>query len=87
MVIILGGIRCVEMHGRAGHVGYPLHVPEQVVEEREAAQFPVVDDVEPAALLHRDRLVDRAVLGPLEFLIAHPAVSERGPRFGQVAGA
>ena len=74
------GIRSVEVHRRSGHVGDPLHIPEQVIQEGEAAQLPVVDHVEPAALLHRDRLVDRAILDPLEFLHVHPAGRQRGTR-------
>ena len=68
------------MHRRAGHVGDPLHISEQVIQEGEAAQLPVVDHVEPAALLHRDRLVDRAILDPLEFLHVHLAGRQRGTR-------
>jgi rhodanese-related sulfurtransferase len=74
----------VEVHRGSGHVGDAFHVAEQVIEEREAAQFPVVDHVEPAALLHRDGLVDRAVLDPLEFLVAHPPGRQRGPRLREV---
>ena len=70
----------MEAYRRAGDGGDPLHIPEQMIEEREAAQFPVVDDVEPATLLHRERLVDRAILDPLEFLHAHPAGGQRGTR-------
>src|SRR5580704_259786 len=58
----------------------PLHVPEQMIEEGEAAQLPVVDDVEPDTLLHRDGLIDRAVLDPLEFLVADLPGGQRGAR-------
>jgi hypothetical protein len=83
-VPVLRGIGGVEAYRRSGDGGDPFHVPEQVIEEREAAQFPVVDDVEPAAFLHRDRLVDRAVLDPLEFLHVHPAGIQRGTRLREV---
>ena len=72
------------MHCRSGHVGDSLHVPEQMIEEGKAAQLPVVDHVEPDGFLHRDRLVDRAVLDPLELLVADPAVSQRGTRLREV---
>src|SRR5580700_2416244 len=83
-VPVLRGIRGVEVHRRAGHVGHPFHVPEQVIEEGEATQFPVVDDVQPDPFLHRDGLVDRAVLDPLEFLVADPPGGQRVARLGQV---
>src|SRR5579859_636517 len=55
-----------------------------MVEEGEAAQFAVVDDVQPDAFLHGDGLVDRAVLDPLEFLVADPPGGQRGARLGEV---
>jgi hypothetical protein len=77
----------VEGDRRSWDIGNPFHVPQQVVEEREPAQLAVVDDVEPAALLHGDRLVDRAVLDPLEFGVVYPARRQRGPRLREVARA
>ena len=42
--------------------GQALHRLEQLIDERVPAKLSVGDDVEPRALLHRDHLVDRAVL-------------------------
>jgi hypothetical protein len=75
----------VEGDRRAGDRVDPFHVAEQVVEEGEPAQLPVVDDVEPDPLLHGDRLVDGAVLDPLELTGIHQARVERGTCLRQVA--
>jgi hypothetical protein len=85
-VTVNGGCQSQSCAGSGAwkRIGDPFHVPEQVIEERETAQFPVVDDVEPAAFLHRDRLVDRAVLDPLEFLHVHPPGIQRGTRLREV---
>src|SRR5579872_2006187 len=44
----------------------------------------VVDDVQPDTFLHGDGLVDRAVLDPLEVLVADPPGGQRGARLGEV---
>jgi len=76
----------VEADGRAFSLRAALYLAKQLIEERETAQLPVADDIEPASLLHGDHLVDRAVLDLLELLRRQLAGFERGPRLPQVAG-
>jgi hypothetical protein len=77
----------VEVNRGAGPLGDALDLGEQLVEEREAAQFPVGHDVQPAPFLERDRLVDGAVFNLLELLRFQPARVERGPGLEEMARA
>ena len=45
-----------------------VHADHELVEELNAAEFAVGDHIDPGALLHRERVIDRAVLQLLQLL-------------------
>src|SRR5262249_14742240 len=58
--------RVFEVNTRALDQLRTLELADDLIEEREPPELSVGDHVEPDALLHGDRLIDRAVLDPLE---------------------
>jgi len=72
--------------GRALDRLHAVDLADHLVKEGEAAELPVGHHVEPDALLHRDGLVDGAVLDLLELRRAELARGVGVAGIGQVLG-
>ena len=83
---VLGAVGVVAVPGRRRRRGPAdaLDGVEQAAGEDAAAHLAVADDVEPARLLERDRLVDRAVLDGAQVVGRERAGVVCGPGLGEI---